>query len=419
MRHLAALVLAAKDIEEQGEVGRGGGIERDPLGIFLGAPIQGPSPGVMVSPVEDDASVFGGFLPFVSGQWGGGENGFFSIAQLESSVSPGKDQPFSIMEAILRSDVFKITVYTVSVIIVGALLTPPLYWVGTAIYESGVFAGKKILGTDLHDELRRADLARYFNRAMMVAALVGLWPAIRWLGGKPQEFLQLDANPRRWWHLGGGFVLAGGGLLLLGWWLMSAGVFVPNPKHRPAWEVAFAALGSGLTVAAVEEFFFRGCLMGLALRTAGRNTAWAFVAVFFAAVHFLKPPEDLVMPEPITWTSGFWLTGNIFHQFTEPVFIAAEFLTLLLVGGILGFTRLRTRSLWLAIGLHGGWVFGIKFFAGMTRRAKGLEDTLPWIGKDLKSGLAAVFVVALTGAVVWGWMKWQERERGDALAGSN
>jgi hypothetical protein len=73
----------------------------------------------------------------------------------------------------------------------------------------------------------------------------------------------------------------------------------------------------------------------------------------------------------------------------------------------------------LAIGLHGGWVFGIKFFAGMTRRAKGLEDTLPWIGKDLKSGLAAVFVVALTGALVWGWMKWQERERGDALAGSN
>jgi len=313
------------------------------------------------------------------------------------------------MTGFLRSDVFKITIYALGAIFLGAMLTPPLYWIGASLYESGVLAGKKILGTDLHDELRRADLARYFNRAMMLAALLGLWPAIRWLGGRPKEFLQLEPNLRRWWDLGIGFLLAAGGLLLLGWALLSGGIFVPNPKASPWMEVFFAALVSGLSVALLEEFFFRGCLMGLALRTAGRMKALAFVSVFFAAVHFLKPPENLVTPDPVTWTSGFWLAGNIFHQFTEPVFMAAEFTTLLLVGWILGITRLRTKSLWLAIGLHGGWVFGIKLFAGLTRRAKGIGDTLPWIGKDLKSGLVAVVVVAITGALVWGWLKWQER----------
>ncbi len=314
------------------------------------------------------------------------------------------------MEGILRSDVFKITVYTVGAILLGALLTPPLYWMGSGLYESGFFAGRKFLGTDLHDELRRADLARYFNRAMMLAALLGLWPAIRWLGGSPRDFLLLEANPRRWGHLGGGFFLAAGGLLLLGWGLVAGGVFVPNPKAKPVVEAFFGALVSGLSVGAIEEFFFRGCLLGLALRTAGERAAMIFVAVFFAAVHFLKPPEDLVMPDPVAWTSGFWLVGNIFHQFMEPVFVAAEFTTLILVGWILGYTRLRTRSLWLAIGLHGGWVFGIKLFGALTRRARGIGETLPWIGKDLKSGLAAVAVVAITGALVWAWLTWLERK---------
>lgn len=314
------------------------------------------------------------------------------------------------MEGILRSDAFKITVYTAVTLVLGAVLTPLLHAMGSALHASGVLAGREFLGVDLHDELERADLARYFNRAMMLAALIGLWPVIRWLGGHPRDFLQLEANGRRWWHLGGGFFLAAGGFFLLGWGLMAGGIFVPNPKAKPLAEAFFGALVSGLAVGLVEEFFFRGCLLGLALRTAGRNAAMIFVAAFFAAVHFLKPPEDLVLPDPVTWTSGFWLLGHIFHQFTRPVFMAAEFTTLFLVGWILGFARLRTRSIWLAIGLHGGWVFGIKLFGAMTRRARGLGETLPWIGKDLKSGLAAVAVVAVTGLLVWVWLTFLERD---------
>jgi membrane protease YdiL (CAAX protease family) len=314
------------------------------------------------------------------------------------------------MEGILRGDALKITVYTAVTLLLGAVLTPLFYRIGVAIHDSGALAGHRVLGLDLHEELGRADLARYFNRAMMLAALAGLGPVIRWLGGHPRDFLRLEANGRRGWHLAGGFFLAAGGFFLLGWGLMAGGVFVPNPKARPLVEAVAGALFSGLAVGLLEEFFFRGCLLGLALRTAGRNAAMLFVAVFFAAVHFLKPPEELAMPDPVTWTSGFWLLGRIFHQFTRPEFMVAEFTTLFLVGWILGYTRLRTRSLWMAIGLHGGWVFGIKLFGAMTRRARGLEETLPWIGKDLKSGLAAVAVVAITGVAVWAWLTFGERD---------
>lgn len=312
------------------------------------------------------------------------------------------------MRRFFQSNSVKISLYVLVSIFTGALLAPPLYWAGRSLFEAGAFDGARILGLDLHDELRRAGLPRYFNRAMLVAALLALWPLVRWLGVGPREFLQLQPNPHRFRHLLGGFLLAAGGLLLLGWGLRAGGVFGPHPKASPVMEVLSAALISGLAVGFLEEFFFRGCVLGLALQTSSKIRALVFSSLFFSAVHFLKPPDDLPMPGAVTWTSGFWLVGQIFAQFGNPVFMLAEFSTLFLVGWVLGFTRLRTGSLWAAIGLHAGWVFGIKTYGGLTIRTMGLEETLPWIGRDLKSGLAALFVVGLTGLVTWWWLS---RER--------
>jgi hypothetical protein len=63
---------------------------------------------------------------------------------------------------------------------------------------------------------------------------------------------------------------------------------------------------------------------------------------------------------------------------------------------------LRTRSLWLPIGLHAGWVFGIGFFAGVARASKTVRDDrlLPWIGETLKIGLVPLAVLVLTGCLL-------------------
>lgn len=308
------------------------------------------------------------------------------------------------MPELLKSNVFKITVYILSAIFIGALLAPPFYWIGKSLVNAGTFEGGKFLGIDLHYEMQKAPLGRYFNRAMLLGALICLWPTIKWLGVRPKDFLQLDPNPRRWRHIGGGFVLAAGGFFVMGLILVNLQVFGGKSIEKPILEILMASLVSALAVGFLEEFFFRGCLLGLALQTTTKLKALIYISVLFSAVHFLKPPEHLQMPDPVTWTSGFWLVGQIFGQFGNPIFFLAEFITLVAVGWILGYTALRTRSLWLAIGLHAGWVFGIKVFGGLTERTKELEETLPWIGQDLKSGLVALMMVGFTGSLTWFWL---------------
>ena len=71
---------------------------------------------------------------------------------------------------------------------------------------------------------------------------------------------------------------------------------------------------------------------------------------------------------------------------------------------VIGMARLRTRSLWLPVGLHGGWIFGIGLFAAIAKASKAVarDQWLPWVGETLKSGLIPLAVLALTGlALAW------------------
>lgn len=401
------------------------------------------------------------------------------------------------MSNFFKSEVFKICVYVFGAITFGALLAPLLFSLAKGAEESGKLNGLSFLGLDLQAEIARASFGRVFNRAMMLGALLGIWPLIRWIGLRPREFLQLQPNPRRWSHLGVSFTLAAGGLLLLGWVLTATGVFTPgnafikktlqartgesmivspesialdnvetldpalrfqvvdpdggefqnladgariesftlqqllggevrfenlSNEAKPFVKLAyltdfnpvniiFMALLAGLCVAFLEEFFFRGCLLGLAVRNLPKLAALGFVSAFFSFVHFLTEPAGLTYPDPISWTTGFWYVGQIFAQFGNPIFILAEFTTLFIVGWILGYARLRTNSLWIPIGLHAGWVFGIKTFSDLTRRAIPSEDTMPWIGPSLRSGLASVAMLALTGVVVWFWLRRIDRRQ--------
>ncbi len=109
----------------------------------------------------------------------------------------------------------------------------------------------------------------------------------------------------------------------------------------------------------------------------------------------------------MNWASGFWLVGQIFAEFGNPLFILSQFVTLFAVGWILGAARLRTNSLWLSIGLHCGWVFGLKLFSKLTLIPVSLQkgEHLPWVGRDLKEGLVPLVFVGLTGVIVFLWLR--------------
>jgi len=72
MGDLATLVLALQDIEEETKIGCAGRIEGRPAGFVFGAPVEAPAARVVIGPIEDDASIVVGLLPFVGSQGSAG-----------------------------------------------------------------------------------------------------------------------------------------------------------------------------------------------------------------------------------------------------------------------------------------------------------------------------------------------------------
>ncbi len=282
------------------------------------------------------------------------------------------------------SSILKIAAYFLATLVLGALLAPPLFWLGQA-------AG----GWPPLHWLRETAFQRYFDRAMFLAALLLLWPTVRWLQIRSWRDLDLRHDPRGWRHFGFGFLLAAALLWMLGLFLWWNGAYVPAANIDARTVASF--LTASLAVAVVEEAFFRGALLGLVRRTASRGAAVVFVAAVFAILHFLKPPVHAIPNTGVVWTSGFAFLPLTFWQFGDPALMLGGFTTLFAVGCVLGWARVQTGALWLPAGLHAGWVFGLKTFS---KRSHHAESANWWIGSDLLHGIGPVAVVLITGLLV-------------------
>lgn len=299
------------------------------------------------------------------------------------------------------NELLVLALYFLAVVLAGSLLAPWLFLSGKNLVASGKL---DLPGLHwLHDALDRGDFSRYFNRAVLITALVLLFPILRFLRIGRQGGLGLQSNPVWFPDLLAGFLLASGFLLLLGGILLRLGYYVP--ENEPRWDRIPPILLRAPVIGLLEEWFFRGAILALFLRTL--PTLWAVFSTTFlyAVLHFLKPPDSVIAASEVTWLSGFQQTASIFHRFVEPVPLVAEFLTLFLIGWILASTRLRTRSLWLAIGLHTGWVFGLQLYQALTDRSPALREAAPWLGENLKTGLVPLAVVLLTGFFAKFWVR--------------
>ena len=289
----------------------------------------------------------------------------------------------------------KLLLYLLAVMLGGALLSVPLFHCGKAAH--GWLSTSSLHDTGLVKwllaEIERAQFTRYFNRAVLVCAIVFIWPFMRWV--------RLERTLLPAWRpfMAGlkqgaiSFVLATGLLLALGFIFLQIGAYQlrPDPRWWKLGEPITAALGAGI----VEEFFFRGLLLGLLLRTMTEKRALLALTLVFALIHFLKPPEGWQIPDAaVTWSSGFLVLQQIAVGFGDVDFLLAEFATLFAVGWVLAQMRVQTGALWAGIGLHSGWVFGLKYFSALTTYS---GHWLPWIGANLKVGLMPLGTVLLTG----------------------
>jgi uncharacterized protein len=283
-------------------------------------------------------------------------------------------------------DAAKLFAYFLCVVVGGALLAPPLFW--SAQHFSGFFA--------------KFNFESFFHRALLICAMAFLWPFLRWLRLHSFRDLQLDKNRHALRDAIAGILLAGIPLLVGAVVLLATRIFLP--KNAISWNAFGAVLAAAVVVPLIEELFFRGLLLGILLRSLRPVVATLIISGFFAILHFLKAPTR--PNESVSWLSGFHSIANSFAQFADPIMILASFTTLFLIGWILADARLRTRSLFLPIGLHSGWIFVAGLVGKMTKRE---TITLPWFGPNFLTGLLPLALGLITWALMIGWLRYANR----------
>jgi membrane protease YdiL (CAAX protease family) len=282
-------------------------------------------------------------------------------------------------------DALRLAVYFATVILVGALVAPFLYWSAQILARQG----------PLHF-LAQFDFEVFFHRALLVGALIFFWPLLRSVRVRRLTDVGLRVNEHRWRDLITGFVAALLPLALCGVALVAAHVY--SLRSTVDWTAVARTVAAAIAVPCIEEVFFRGLILGILLRSGRKYLSMFLTSALFSIVHFLKAPEGT--SPVVTWTSGFQSITHSLAQFSEPTLVLAGFTTLFLIGWVLADARIRTASLWLPIGLHAGWILGNGVFNRIARREFLL---LPWLGRNLLVGLIPLGVICLTWVLVRFW----------------
>ena len=123
----------------------------------------------------------------------------------------------------------------------------------------------------------------------------------------------------------------------------------------------FKGLVSGISIGFLEEFFFRGFVYKQLESRVKVVAALILTNIFYAAVHFWDS-RGIFVQNPPTFHDGIHLLKVHLSPFLNtPMETLPQFMGLFIFGLVLNFAFLRTRTLFLSIGIHAGVVFLIKF----------------------------------------------------------
>ncbi len=285
-------------------------------------------------------------------------------------------------------DAARLLAYFAATILFGALAAPFLFWAAQSLAGNGIFPA-----------LSKFEFESFFHRALMLGALAFLWPFLRWLQIKRPRDLGLERNPRWLRDLLIGFLLSSLPVILCEIFLIQRGLY--SARAGFSWIEILPLIGTAVIVPLIEEALFRGLFLGVFLRGLRPWPANLLGAAIFSIVHFLKAPVQTTTT--VRWFSVFVSLSHSFDQFREPMLVLGGFSTLFVIGITLGYARLGTRSLWLPIGLHAGWILASEAFGKMARRE---IVVLPWIGRNLLVGLVPLAICLLTLVLLRTWLRY-------------
>lgn len=304
------------------------------------------------------------------------------------------------LKRFFRSEAGAVILWAMLVLVLAAAIAPWLYQAGKSLADSAA-------SEDLPDVLEwlgaacgRAEFSRFFARALMLSATLTL-PGLVWRvqvkrAESASGVISCVAVP---WQsavaqIAVGCVIAAGMLWGIGLLLEAQGAFVAKSVAPGFGKLMGRIIVPTVVVPPLEEWLIRGVLMGMWLKLARPFTACIGTSLFFAFIHFLKPPDGSVMADPASAMAGFELLGKVLLHFTNPWFFVTDFATLFLGGMILAWSRVRTGALWFAIGLHAGWIAGFKSFNQLYQPAShhtwGIGETFSGTFPMVTLGLTAV-----------------------------
>ena len=248
----------------------------------------------------------------------------------------------------------------------------------------------------------RVPFSRVFNRAFMAAGVIGFVAGRKFIFPPRIKPLLMAGFGQARRLLSIGWILGTVSTALLVSLMAIGDIF--DPFFRLSWGESLSRLISaffaGIFVGFLEEIFFRGMLFR-ELHDDGRPlTAYVFANLFYSALHFVKPGEAYFL-DGVRPLAGFRHLLTTFEPFLHPLDLIPGMFGLFLIGVILSYALVRTGNLYLSIGLHAGWVFGLKVirvFGDFSRQDLG------WIfgftDPKIVSGIATWIGVILVGVAV-------------------
>ena len=239
--------------------------------------------------------------------------------------------------------------------------------------------------------------ARIFGRVELVVALVLAVGLLRWWGEDPRRWV----DGKKWkGELGRGGLWSGVGLAMVGVVaLVQVVLGVMGWGGRPGVGVWAGAIGTGLLVGVLEEYFFRGVL-GLAWwRAVGERKAGLVVlvgAMIFAGAHFIRPRVGWDGGDG--WRAGFLAWGSL--ELWSGTGHLWKLAGLVLIGLILARLVWNEQSLAGAIGLHAGWVGGLRWVESACPPVP--QAVEGWWGPSLEAGPLPFLLLLIVTLALWG-----------------
>ncbi len=176
-------------------------------------------------------------------------------------------------------------------------------------------------------------------------------------------------------------------------WALGARFWQPSEMTPIGWVgLVSNALGAGLLIGLIEEFFFRGFAYFTFKDLWNGKISLIVTNLIYAMVHFFPKSKPFVGPEPTVWDS-FRIYGSMTPSIFAKPDALVQLLGLFLFGLLLSFAFLKKGSLYLSIGIHAGCVFAVKMAPRLLPEISHKMSLLSGTGK-LYDGIAGLTILA-------------------------